>query len=154
MVFWTVVFIIFYLASLTKGNLFYNLTKRVGELVLKQAEAETKKEKDEIVKEIIKSLWKIYLTIPLAIIEYIYLFKAINIDPYKYPSIVMLFYSLLTMFVLNRNKKNKTDLTTQEGRIVYKNELEKLKRYTFKGIIKQLVFLVYFGYMFYCLVLR
>ena len=154
MVFWTVVFITFYLASLIKGNLFYNLTKRVGELVLKQAEAETKKEKDEIAKEIIKSSWMIYLTIPLAIIEYIYLFKAINIDPYKYPSIVMLFYLLLTMFVFNRNKKNKTDLTTQEGRIVYKNELEKLKRYTFKGIIKQLVFLVYFGYMFYCLVLR
>lgn len=48
----------------------------------------------------------------------------------------------------------KEDLSFQEGRIVYKNELEKLKRYTFKGNIKQLVFLVYFGYMFYCLVLR
>lgn len=154
MVFWTVVFITFYLASLTKGDLFYNSTKRVGELVLKRAEAETKKEKDEIAKEIIKSSWMIYLTIALTIIEYIYLFKAINIDPYKYPSIVMLFYSLLTMFVFNGNKKNKTDLTTQEGRIAYKNELEKLKRYTFKGTIKQLVFLVYFGYMFYCLVLK
>lgn len=153
MIFWTVVFITYYLAALTRGNLYYGVFQKVGELTLKQAIAETKKEKDEIAMEMLKSSWTLFLGIPIMIIMYIYLFNAMNVDVYKYPTIIMLFYAILITFVF-RKKQNKNDLNTEEGRMRYKIELEKTKRYTFRGFISQIGFLTYFGYMFYLLVLR
>jgi len=154
MIFWTVVFITYYLMVLVRGNIFYDILQKAGELTIKQATMTTKKEKDAIGSEIMKVAWKILLAIPLLIAECIYLFKAISIDTLKYPTLIILFYSLLTTFVLNKSKKTKEDLTTEEGRIRYKITLEKIKRYSFKSFITTLIFLGYFGYMFYLLVLR
>lgn len=153
MIFWTIVFIIYYLASLIRGNLYYDSIKKSGELVLKQATTDSRLEKEKIAKDIVKSSWDILLSLLLIIIMYIYLFNAINVDVYKYPSIVMLFYSLLTVFVFRDRKKSRQDLTTEDGRYEYRKELDNLKRYSFKDFIKQLIFLIYFGYMFYILVL-
>lgn len=154
MVFWTVVFITYYLMCLTRGNLYYNVFQKIGELTIKQASVESKKEKDVIATEMLKSAWILFLGIPLIIAMYVYFFKAMLVDIYKYPTIIMLFYALLTTFVLNKKKKTKEDLTTEEGRIRAKIELENTKRFTFKGTVTQLIYLGYFGYMFYLLVLR
>ena len=95
------------------------------------------------------------LSIPFIIAMAIYFFVALGIDIYKYPTIIMLFYMLFSSFVLNKNtNKSKYDLNTEEGRIKYKIFIEKIKRYTFKGFITNLIYIGYFGYMFYLLVLR
>ena len=154
MIFWTVVFITYYMASLVKGDLFYNVLQRQGELNIKYANVTGKEEKKLAAEEMFKASWKMLLAIPLVIALGIYLFSAINVDVHKYPSIVMLFYVIFNSLVLNRNKKSKCDLTIEEGKIRYKIELEKMKRYTFKRFIINLIYIGYFGYMFYLLVLR
>ena len=155
MIFWTVVFITYYLASLVRGNLFHNALVKVGELTIEQAKdkIDGKRENKEIGKEMLTASWPIFLGIPLLITLYAYLFKAISLDIYQYPTLIMLFYILFTSFVL-RTKKTKDDLTTNEGIVRAKIALEKLKRYTFKRSLVNLVYLSYFGYMFYVLVLR
>jgi hypothetical protein len=156
MIFWTIVFITYYAALLVRGNLYYNVIKVAGELTLKQAITVDKKEKETIGKELAKAGWKMLLAIPLIIAECIYLFSAINVDIYKYPSILMLFYMLFSVFVLNRNSTNKSkyDLKTEQGQVNYQIFLDDMKRYTFKGAITSLIYLGYFGYMFYLLMLR
>jgi hypothetical protein len=155
MLFFTVVFITYYLASIVKGNLFFDVYRKIAELTIKQNETEDKKEKDNIAKEILKTSWSMLVGFGLLIVEIIYIFSALSIDIYKYPTIITLFYIVLMGFVFNKNnKKPKVDLKTEEGRIRYKIELEKVKRYSFKGIMSNLIYLVYFGYMFYLLILR
>jgi positive regulator of sigma E activity len=155
MVFWTVVFIIYYFSLIVRGNLFYDIEKKVSELTIKQSLTENKKDKDEITEQILKSSWSMFLMIPLVIVMFIYLFNAITIDINKYPSIVMLFYVLITTFVFKGKGKDKSkhDLTTEEGRLRFKIDAEKIKRYSFKSFIRQSIYLGYFLYMFYILVL-
>lgn len=153
MVFWTVVFITYYLASLVRGNLFHNALVKVGELTIDQAKVEGKKEKDDIAGEMLKVSWPMFLGVPLVIILYVYLFKAITLDIHQYPTLAMLFYILFTTFVMRTKKTTKNDLTTNEDIVRAKISLENIKRYTFKRSLVNLVYLSYFSYMFYVLVL-
>jgi hypothetical protein len=154
MIFWTVVFLTYALACLVKGNLFYEVMKKNGLLLIKQATVEIKDERDKINKEIIKNSWSMFLVFPIVIGMYIYFFSALSIDTLKYPTIIMLFYVLIITFVLNKNKTPKNDLTTEEGRLKTKSAIENMKRYSLKGIITHLIYVTYFSYMFYLLVLR
>jgi len=154
MIFWTVVFITYYAASLVRGNLFFDIMKKHGELTLKQAQTIEEKEKETIGKEILKISWKMLLVLLLIIAEGIYLVNAFGVDIYKYPTIFTIFYLLFSTFVFNRNNKPKCDLKTDEGRVRYEVALDDMKRFTVKGFITSTIYLSYFGYMFYLLVLR
>lgn len=154
MLFWTVIFITYTLAVLVNGNLFYNDMQKAGELFLQNAITEDKTEKERLGKEIIKAIWKMFLIFPLIIVMIVYLFKAIQIDIYKYPSIIMLFYSLFTTFVFNNKKIVKHDLSTEEDRNEYRIYLKNIKKYTLKGFITEIVYLIYFVYMFWILTIK
>lgn len=151
MLFWTVVFITYYLSSLIKGNLYYNILKANGDLILKQAQVESKREKENLSLEILKKSWTMFLAIPLMLAEIIYLINAIAVDVHKFPSILILIYTLLSVVIAYKNPK-KTDLTTVEGRVKYQIELDKVKKYSFKKFFSNLVFVTYFAYMFYIIV--
>lgn len=149
MLFWTVVFFTFYLVLLAKGNLTYNTTIKSGELMIKLYE-QSKTEK-EVNSEVFKTNWPILLYFPVFLGTFIYYISALTVDVNKYPTIGILIY-LITTMVFSKSKNNKQDLTTNEGRQKYREQLYKTKKRTFTGTIKQLVFLTYFGYMFYLLV--
>jgi hypothetical protein len=154
MVFWTIVFLTYALACLVNGNLFYNIMKKNGLLLIQQAEVTTKEEKEKIGKEILKNALPMFFTLPIVFGMFIYFICALSVDILKYPTIITLFYALIVTIVSNKNKTPKVDLTTEEGRIRAKINIEKMKRYSFKGVITQLIYVTYFSYMFYLLVIR
>ena len=151
MLFWTVVFFTFYLVIFAKGNPMYNNIIKTGELTIKLYE-QGKTEK-EINKELFDNNWPYLFYIPLVLGTFIYYINALTVDIYKYPTIGILVYLIFTMaFSKYSNNKSKNDLTTEGGRQKYREQLYKIRKRTFKGMIKQLIFLSYYGYMFYLLV--
>ena len=155
MLFWTIVFITYHLAFIVRGNLYHDIMKKSGELTLKQAETEDKKEKDNIAKELVKKAWPIWIGSIILIAEIIYILSALKIDVLKYPTAITLFYMIFVGLILSKvNKEQKYDLKIEEDRTNYKLEIKKLKRYTFKGIISNLIYITYYCYMFYLLALK
>jgi len=146
----SIIFITYYFARLIKGNLFHNQIIKGSDISLKQAMTTDKTEKTKLGKELISSSYCMFLALPLAITEYIFLIKAIPLDSLKYPTIIMIFYSLLNIvFSKGFGKPKNMDLTTEEGIFNYKVTASKIKRYSVKGFITALGCLVYYGYMFY-----
>jgi len=146
MLFWTIVFITYNLWLLFKSNTLKEVASVSGEYDIKIANAQTEEEKTELKKkQTIKAL-PIFWLLPLIIAEITYLINAIKIDTLKYPSIVMLFYIIVTPILF---KQKKYDLTTEEGQMKYRSQIHKGK--TLKSYLYNLVCLMYFGYMFYIL---
>jgi len=146
MLFFTIVFITYFLAIVIKGNLYYDLIIKAGEETIKQHEL-GKKEAGEHAKKFAFILFAVML--PMLITELIYLINALQIDYLKYPTILML---LNIIIAFAKIKPDKNDLTTEEGRIKYRINLYKNKKRTIKNTIIKLLNLVYFSYMFYLLV--
>lgn len=148
MLFFTIVFITWFFASLIKGNLYYNLTKESGLEEIKRNENSIEKIGDAQTK----MLALVFLIIlPMFITEVIYLINAFNIDTLKYPTMFMIVWFILNLVI---GKKNSNDLKTSEGREKYKEKLYTMKKRTFKGTMSQLIYLSYFGYMFYMIVFK
>jgi hypothetical protein len=151
MLFWTIVFITFYLFLLFKPYGLNAFQGKNGELQIKLANAKTDEEKKAIAEEQGKIILPYLLLIPFIIAEFIYLISAISIDVYKYPSIAMLFYMIIASAIGAKIKDiKKYDLTTEEGQIKYRKQIYKGR--TLKGYLFNLIYLTYFGYMFYILV--
>ncbi|MDP9675350.1 cytochrome oxidase Cu insertion factor (SCO1/SenC/PrrC family) [Paenibacillus jamilae] len=86
----------------------------------------------------------------LAVIEIIYLINAIGYDIYKYPSILIILY-LIISFITGKKKKSYKSMSDNEL-LKAKENLQKENKQTLKSFLKNFVWVVYFGYMFYCLV--
>jgi hypothetical protein len=151
MLFWTIVFITYYLFLIFKKDGFTSFISKTGEFQIKLANAKTEIEKKNIFEEQAKQCLPYLLIIPFIFAEYIYLINAIKIDIYKFPSIIMLFYIIITMVLSNRNKnKVDFDLTTEEGQTQFRKQIYKGR--TFKGYLFNIIYLGYFAYMFWILV--
>lgn len=122
MIFFTLMFITFYLATLLKGNLFYDSFKDI-----KDVNNMDKKTQAKVIGVVFG------IVVPMFITEIIYLIKALSIDTLKYPTILMILNIIVHM-------------------IIIKNKPQEMKKRTFKGTIVQLLNVTYFGYMFYLLV--
>lgn len=148
MIFWTLVFITWFLILLIKGNPIANLSIKLTEMGIKASEGKslTKDEENTSVKFVIA----VFGMLILWIIQIIYLIKAIPIDTYKYPTFIMLAYLIFTI-VTTKKPKSKVNLTTDEGKIEYRKVAYQSGKKTFTGVIKTLIFLAYYGYMFYLL---
>jgi len=136
---------------LLKPNGFTGFISKTGEFQIKLANAKTEIEKKNILEEQTKQYLPYLLIIPFIFAEYIYLINAIKIDIYKFPSIAMLFYIIIGMVLSSRNKnKVDFDLTTEEGQTQFRKQIYRGR--TFKGYLFNLIYLGYFGYMFWLLV--
>ena len=132
------------------------LFKRDSSGILKKfAEIDIKKENKEIDdKEYIEETLKVgcipfIFVFIFTILEAIYFIKAFSIDIYLYPTIVATMIFIIGIVKSFVKKKDNCDLTTEIGKTEYINKNTKR---TFKGIVKQLLWLAYFSYMFYILV--
>jgi hypothetical protein len=111
----------------------------------------TKEEKMEIQNESFKTGWSLILFgLGLVVVHIVYLLYAINLDPLKYPTIIMIAWIMIS-FIKGAVSK-KLDLSTEEKRKEYLAKIYLSKR-TLSGTIINLAFLGYFVYMFYLLVL-
>lgn len=149
MIFLTIVFIAYYLIVLVKGSFLSDLIIKAGEDEIKRVETGS--------KNVDESTYKLAATgcffIVLLVLELIYLVLAISHDIYKYPTLILILYVILTFAFTKWGRKK--DLTTDDGRNAYRKQLyQKNKRYSFKGFMIRLLFLTYFCYMFYILVFQ
>jgi hypothetical protein len=148
MVFWTIVFIIFYLSLLLKGSPFYKKRIEYGELEIKKFEGG---DKEELSTQQMKTIGFPFVCLwCLIIVEIFYLGSALDNDPNKYPTIVAML--ILVLNVLLSKNSNNDDLSKEEDMRKYKVKLYKTKRWSFKGVTSNLIYLTYFCYMFYILV--
>ena len=142
MLFWTIVFLTF--------NLFLLIRNPMKEISIKLGEVCINKAEGKIVKEetIISQILIIFLVIlPLWIGEVIYLIYAIKLDPLIYPSIILLGYIIIScLFIKAKNPK----LNTKEEIEEYRKEIYSDRK--FKRILVNIIFCIYFVYMFYVLV--
>jgi hypothetical protein len=154
MLFWTVAFLTFYLTCLIKGNIFHDAQIKAGEYKIEKAEAQELGKTEIIIKEIDdkykENNWFYILIVPLFIVFLVYIFKAFEIDIYKYPTTIILAIFILNVIFVKSIKM--PDLSTKENRDKYKIILYQSKKYTFKSFIINLFYLTYFIYMFYLLV--
>jgi len=152
MLFWTLILITFTLIKLIKGELFKETTIKMAELTVKEfVPGISEEEKKSLQTETLKaSLLYMLFGLGLVIVHIIYLLNAIDLDPLKYPTIIMIAWVMLA-FIKGAVSK-KMDLSIKENRKIYLAKTYLSKR-TLRGIILNLAFLSYFGYMFYLLVL-
>lgn len=153
MLFWTLVLITFTLIKFIKGGFFKDTIIKTAELTVKENEPETTdKEKKALQEEAFKIGWTYMLFGICLLIVYIsYLLNAIYLDPLKYPTIIMIAWIMLAFIKGVVSKK--LDLSIEENRKIYLAKAYLTGRRTLRGTIYNLLFLVYFGYIFYLLVL-
>ena len=153
MLFWTLVLIAFTIIKLIKGGFFKEVIVNVAELTVKQYNPETsEKEKKALQEEVLKVSW-VYLLFGLVtvIVHIVYLLNAIELDPLKYPTLIMIAWVMLAFIKGVVTKK--MDLSIEQNRKIYLSKAYLLNKRTLQGTIKNLLFLSYFGYMFYLSIL-
>ncbi|TVY09844.1 hypothetical protein [Paenibacillus cremeus] len=148
MIFWTLVFITTSLLTLFNKGIFQSLNQKMKQLELKRLgdgndEAYTK----EFVKF---GCFSLIAGMALFVAQIVYIIKAIEIDPYKYPSILAV--AIVIICFLRMKKSKKTSEMNEQELIIYKAELLKPKKRTFLQVVLSLLWAAYFGYMFYVLV--
>lgn len=146
MIFLTLVFIAWTLAVLTKGKLFYDDLVLLGEYNLAKEKGESTYDQQNKANK--AALKVIIVVMPMMIANILYLIHAISIDPYKYPTIIVLAYTILN-FVFSLSKK-KDKLETEMDVFKYKAKL--YRRYTVLGFVRNIAWLGYYSYMFCVLV--
>lgn len=145
LIFFTVVFVAYYLISVVKGKPFKSLIEAIGEDdIRKQREGSDNYKMDKDL--VLKMLLTVFLfMIPFVVIQLIYLCNALNDDPYKYPTLSLLAYYFFIIVWIAVKGKKKRDLSTDRAIEKYRKTLKKNR--TVKGTLISLAFLVYFIYM-------
>jgi hypothetical protein len=137
--------------GLFKGGIFKGVLPKLNKL-----EVEVFENKDENNKKDYLTEWFKIGCLPvvvmgiLAVIEIIYLIKALEIDTYKYPTIAVV--ALFILSIAASKKKKKLQDMNQDELNVYKYELSKPAKRSFLQVVRSFLWVIYFGYMFYILV--
>lgn len=152
MIFLSLLFIFIYLSLLIKGqnSLLNKLIFQLDEFSLKKETNANSISEDESIKMGTKIIFTLILGITLFICFIVFFIKALKIDIYLYPTLIMI--ALFFINLLSAKSSKKYDLTTEDGRYEKKKDMEKLKHRSLKGVIIQLFYLGYFSYIFYILV--
>lgn len=145
MVFLTIVFFAVTLSYLVKGTIFYDLGIEIGEDDISRARDSEYKTPEKLA---VKIIFFVIFGIVYMITYMVYLIKSLTIDPYIFPT-VLIILNIVSNFIFKKTIKK--DLTTEEGIAAYRKKLYKPKR-TFIGTIKTIFTVSYFAYMFYILV--
>jgi hypothetical protein len=128
--------------------MFYDRLIKIGELTLKIAETNDESKSVELLKLV---AFPIIYTIVFMITYMVYLFNAIDIDPLKYPTLIIIALTIINVVKSFETRKPKHDLTTEESRHKYRIELYTRKRWTLKGIFHHILTTSYYVYVLYLL---
>jgi hypothetical protein len=149
MLFWTVVFLTLGLLYFVRGSLFYSRLIKIGELALKIAETNDQSKGIELIKLV---AFPFIYSIVMLIVYMIYLFNVIDIDPLKYPTLIIIGLIVINLVKSFSTGRSKIDLSTEESRHKYRIELYTRKRWTIKGILYHIITTGYYTYIIYLLV--
>ena len=142
MLFFALFFVFANVYALIKGRLFYDVLLESANNEIKKAKGEIKEYPNETKGKL--AFIGVYFTFYF-IIELIFIYNSLKIDPYLYPTLSIMSFFFIT-FIINSTKKNNKDLTTEAGQTKYL--IKTAKRYTFISLVTKLIFITYFGYMF------
>lgn len=147
MLFWTIILFIVNAAMLKSDNFIMKMYKGINEIKLEQLENTLS---DEDKKEhATKLLISFVVAAFILITTYIYIFSAIKVDPYLYPTLAMLAYHVLSWIKLkspkNLEKMNEKELEE------FKLKTDLLTKFGFGKFLKALFETSYFAYMIYVL---
>lgn len=146
--FLTVVFLTVSIIAIFTRGLNMDIYVEAAEAQLKYKNKEIKKsELDSIAVKFLLTLFLYHL--PMLIINVAYLIYALKVDPLTYPSLVAVAYLMASFVKSYLNKSEKVD--TEIGLELYKSKLKKHK-HGFKAMVLRVLWIIYYGYMFYALV--
>jgi hypothetical protein len=123
---------------------------KLGELIIKKYEYNNDNHiiNEEYKKESLKVIFPMLLFLFLFFAEFIYYICAFSIDTYKYPTMFLILFLVLSMVLRYKPAKKLEDIGVEE----FRKNLYKTKKYSFQSFIYQIIYLSYFSYMFYVLV--
>ncbi|PHA03060.1 hypothetical protein COE51_01575 [Bacillus pseudomycoides] len=144
MIFFTVLFLTYYCITLAKGKVFSGFLKEACEEEIKKQRvgADNYKANDEFV---VKSLFFVLFAVVFLITAFSYYCVALKYDPLKYPTLILLFYTIVEFSRGFVKGKKKVDLSTEEQANAYRRKAAKTR--TLKGTLIQLTSITYFTYM-------
>lgn len=149
MVFWTIVFFGISLYAMVRGSILFSMNQRVKLLSIDKMEG--KIDSETLGKEFLKDgclQWTIGLF--LAIAEVIYLVNAISYDTYKFPTLGAIL--IIIFAIIMASTKKKVEKMNEQELIIERAKIKTTKRITVKSFMKNLIWAIYFGYMFYILI--
>jgi hypothetical protein len=152
LIFLTIMFIAIYTAALIKGGFLKDVHISLGESAIKIAQGEKETavySSDQVLTALLKT---VLIAIPLFLLQLLYYIFALDNDPYTYPTLTFMIYtvSALTYGIIKRNKK--PNLNNEEDIVAYRKKLYKGR--TIRGTLLTVLHLSYFLYMFYVLILK
>ncbi|TCJ00423.1 hypothetical protein E0Y62_26885 [Cytobacillus praedii] len=145
----TIVFFIYYVILFIKGNPYHRMRILFGEEEIRKQKLGIDSYKpDETL--VVKSLLLLLFLVPFSITSIIYLCVGVQIDPYKYPTLVLLVIYIISFLWGVINGRKKVDLSSEEKILKYRKKLEKKR--TLNGTFFQILWIAYFSYMAYFLI--
>lgn len=150
MIFLTIIFLLTGLYVLFNGQVFAETNKELRLLNIRKENGENAEKK---IEEVFRSGGCLFLIIAIFmfIAEIIYFSRAISYDTYKIPTLIAIFYWVISNVGI-LSKKSVKNMTLTE-RMIEKEKLENLKsNITFRSISSGLFNTVYYGYMLWILI--
>lgn len=145
----TIVFLMFSVRYLVKGQSFYDSLKELSTLGLKY-EQETNQDfkKDLSIEILCKAILPLICAITVIISKIVYLGNVYYLDIYKWPTLVMILWIFMGLIVGFAKKKKRV---TEEDFRAAQYEIDTMPKRKFKDVIYSIVSIVYFGYILWIL---
>lgn len=148
MIFWSIVFFTASFYNLIRGGMFRSTFNKIKKIQIERIESGNNQKYDtELLKAGCLSL---ILGFSLFIAQVIFLINAIEYDVYKYPTIALIILIIISIIRIKKDKSIE-DMTPDEL-IIHKAKLLKPLKRTFIQTFRSLLWVIYYGYMFYVLV--
>lgn len=143
--FFTILFLVYYIFRVFKPSFMVNTMNKLNDDMKALNNAKDDKDKKKIAENrIIAILGRLFLlcifAIPLTIAEVIYIFSAVQYGSKIITIGFIIWYFLLLIIGTIKSKLNK-------------EKFEKIKKFSFKRVLINLIDVAYFGYMYYILFL-
>jgi hypothetical protein len=149
--FFTIIFIVLFGHQLFTKSVYVNVAETLLANSIKMENSKDEEKKNSQIKVIICGAKFVLFGFLLIIVEPIYILSALNHDPMKIPTILMICYFIYNMFFKAKSKVNlKVDNVERLDGLV--KTVEMLKEKTFKKILFNLLNTIYFLYIFYIVV--
>ena len=147
MLIFTILLIFVELYELIMGSPYYKIRKELAQVRIDLVD---KKPIDSVVgvKILLTLLWAILVYV----VYFVYLAYAYPIDILKYPTLILIIYTIGTFFysIIKSNTGYSKDTEVQRAEMVM--EMQKIKKRTLWRATQNIVWIGYFGYMLWILV--
>lgn len=153
----TIAFLIISIIHLFKKGLFQQWTIKIHEELLKvyNENPNVKNDDKELISYGLQILVIFLFAVTIFIIKCFYLMSAYNYDVYKYPTLIIMSIIIINILrtFLKKSSINKIE-TMDDKKYNLRKSIESFKKTSFFGFIFKIVYIAYYGYIFYILFLQ